>query len=179
MLFLPAGDLWCKQKKAQLQHLKLLTYSDRPELPLIATAIQAQLCEIGVDVEVIVGIASAIPAAHNDGTLQLALYGRNYALVPNPSVTLLADFVDGGAEWGPLGWTNPAFGKLMLVLLASRDADQKQLIRKQIVALIQTDLPLIPVAWYRQSIAVSNDVAGAFIDPFERTFGLSTMRWAE
>ena len=37
------------------------------------------------------------------------------------------------------------------------------------IALIQTDLPLIPVAWYRQSIAVSNDVAGAFIDPFERT----------
>jgi peptide/nickel transport system substrate-binding protein len=167
------------EKNGVTLRLKLLTYSDRPELPLIATAIQAQLREIGVDVEVVVGNASAIPAAHNDGTLQLALYGRNYALVPDPSVTLLADFANGGAEWGPLGWNNPAFGKLMLALLASGDADQKQLIRKQIVALIQDDLPLIPVAWYRQSIAVSNDVAGAFIDPFERTFGLSTMRWAE
>lgn len=159
--------------------LKLLTYSDRPELALIATAIQAQLREIGVDVDVIVTNASAIPAAHNDGTLQLALYGRNYALVPDPSVTLLADFANGGTEWGPLGWNNPAFGTLMRQLLASSDAEQKQMIRKQIVALVQTDLPLIPVAWYRQSIAVSKNVIGAFIDPFERTFGLSTMRWAE
>lgn len=167
------------EKNGHPLRLKLITYSDRPELPLIATAVQAQLREVGVEVEVAVENASAIPAAHNDGTLQLALYGRNYALVPDPSVTLLADFGNGGAEWGPLGWNNPAFDKLMLELLATNDPAQQHLLRNRIVALIQTDLPLIPIAWYRQSIAVSNDVVGASIDPFERTFGLSTMRWAE
>ncbi|NKQ12265.1 ABC transporter substrate-binding protein [Pseudomonas sp. SST3] len=167
------------QKDGERLSLKLLTYSDRPELPLIATALQAQLREVGVDVEVSVANASAIPAAHNDGTLQLALYGRNYALVPDPLVTLLADFSDGGAEWGPLGWSNPQFEQTMSALLASNDPAEQQRLRNQIVALIQNDLPLIPIAWYRQSIAVSNSVENAAIDPFERTFGLSTMRWAE
>lgn len=167
------------EKDGERLRLKLITYSDRPELPLIATALQAQLREVGVEVEVAVENASAIPAAHNDGTLQLALYGRNYALVPDPLVTLLADFGNGGAEWGPLGWNNPQFGETMTALLAADDPAEQQRLRNKIVALVQEDLPLIPIAWYRQSIAVSNKVEGAAIDPFERTFGLSTMRWAE
>ncbi len=167
------------EKDGQRLSLKLLTYSDRPELPLIATALQAQLREIGVAVEVAVENASAIPAAHKDGTLQLALYGRNYALVPDPLVTLLADFSGGGAQWGPLGWNNPGFDRAMQALLSSDDPAQQQRLRNEIVGLIQADLPLIPVAWYRQSIAVSKNVSGAAIDPFERTFGLSTMRWVE
>jgi len=167
------------EKDGRPLRLKLITYSDRPELPLIATAVQAQLREVGVDVEVAIENASAIPAAHNDGTLQLALYGRNYALVPDPSVTLMADFGNGGAEWGPLGWNNPEFDTLMAQLLATTEPAQQQLIRNRIAGLIQTDLPLIPIAWYRQSIAVSKEVVGASIDPFERTFRLSTMRWAK
>ncbi|RMO68494.1 ABC transporter substrate-binding protein [Pseudomonas syringae group genomosp. 3] len=167
------------EKDGRPLRLKLITYSDRPELPLIATALQAQLREVGVDVEVSIENASAIPAAHNDGTLQLALYGRNYALVPDPLVTLMADFKNGGAEWGPLGWSNPDFDPLISELLASNDSTEQQELRNKIVGLIQNDLPLIPVTWYRQSIAVSNSVRGAAIDPFERTFGLSTMKWAE
>lgn len=165
------------EKDGQRLQLKLLTYSDRPELPLIATALQAQLREVGVDVEVAVANASAIPAAHNDGTLQLALYGRNYALVPDPLLTLMADFGNGGAEWGPLGWNNPQFEQTLTALLASNDPAEQQQLRNKLMALVQNDLPLIPIAWYRQSIAVSKQVEGAAIDPFERTFGLSTMRW--
>lgn len=168
-----------REKDGQRLHLKLLTYSDRPELPLIATALQAQLREVGVDVEVAVENASAIPSAHKDGTLQLALYGRNYALVPDPLVSLLGDFSNGGGEWGPMGWKNPAFDKTMAALLASDDPADRQRLRHRIIGLVQNELPVIPVAWYRQSIAVSNTVEGAAIDPFERTFGLSRMAWAK
>jgi peptide/nickel transport system substrate-binding protein len=167
------------EKDGQRLRLKLLTYSDRPELPLIATALQAQLREVGVDVEVAVENASAIPAAYEDGTLQLALYGRNYALVPDPLVTLLGDFKNGGVEYGPKGWNNPEFDSTMAALLASENPEEQQQLRNKLVALIQHDLPVIPVAWYRQSIAVANGIEGAAIDPFERTFGLSRMRWAE
>jgi peptide/nickel transport system substrate-binding protein len=167
------------QKDGQPLRLKMLTYSDRPELPLIATALQAQLREVGVDVDVAVENSSAIPSAHTDGTLQLALYGRNYALVPDPLVTLLGDFGNGGSEWGPLGWENPAFDEAMAALLTSNDPTEQQNLRNQIVTLIQHDLPVIPIAWYRQSIAVAKRVEGATIDPFERTFGLTKMRWIQ
>ncbi|WP_312380397.1 ABC transporter substrate-binding protein [Pseudomonas oryzihabitans] len=167
------------QKDGTPLRLKLLTYSDRPELPLIATALQAQLREVGVDVEVAVQNSSASPAAQNDGSKQLALYGRNFALVPDPLVTLLNDFSHGGAEWGPLGWKNPAFDQALAALLASDDPAEQQRQRYAAMAQVQKDLPVIPVAWYRQTLAVSNAVEGAAIDPFERTFGLSTLRWTQ
>lgn len=180
-----AGQGWVPQangireKDGKPLTLKLLTYSDRPELPLIATALQAQLREVGVVVEVAVENSSAIPAAHNDGSLQLALYGRNFALAPDPLVTLLTDFGNGGGEWGPLGWKNSAFDQALRALLTTDDPAEQQRQRQVAMAQVQTDLPVIPVAWYRQTIAVSNAVSGASIDPFERTFGLSKMRWVE
>lgn len=167
------------QKDGTRLTLKLQTFADRPELPLIATAMQAQLREVGVGVEVAVENASAIPAAYNDGSLQLALFSRNYALVPDPLVTLVSDFGNGGREWGPLGWNNRPFSEAMAKLLTSKDPQAQQGFRNTMIAQVQNELPLIPVAWYRQSIAVSNKVEGAKIDPFERTFGLSTMRWSE
>lgn len=180
-----AGQGWTPGSDGILQRdgtplkLKLLTYSDRPELPLIATALQAQLREVGVDVEVAVQNSSAIPAAHNDGSLQLALYGRNFALVPDPLVTLLSDFSHGGAEWGPLGWQNPTFDQALAALLTTNDPAEQQRQRRIAMAQVQQELPVIPVAWYRQTLAVSTAVEGAAIDPFERTFGLSKLRWVE
>ena len=159
--------------------MKLLTFGDRPELALIATALQAQLREIGVEVQVAVENVSAIPVAYNDGSLQMALFSRAYALVPDPLVTIFGDFGNGGAEWGPLGWKNPAFDSAMNALLSGKKPEDQQALRNQMLAQFQNELPLIPVAWYRQTIAVSNQVEGAAIDPFERTFGLTKMRWAQ
>ena len=180
-----AGQGWTPGRDGILEKngtplkLKLLTYADRPELPLIATALQAQWREVGVAVEVAVQNSSAIPAAHNDGSLQLALYGRNYALVPDPLVTLLNDFSHGGAEWGPLGWKNAAFDQALSALLTTAEPVVQQRLRRIAMAQVQQELPVIPVAWYRQTLAVSNAVEGASIDPFERTFGLSQLRWVE
>jgi peptide/nickel transport system substrate-binding protein len=174
-----AGTDGVLEKDGQRFHLKLITFADRPELPLIATALQAQLREVGVDVEVAIENVSAIPAAYHDGSLQMALFSRNYALVPDPLVTLHGDFANGGADWGPLGWKNPAFEQAMRSLLTTKDPVAQQGLRNQMLAQVQQTLPMIPIAWYRQSIAVSRHIDGAAIDPFERTFGLSAMRWVE
>lgn len=174
-----AGSDGVLQKGGERLHFKLQTFSDRPELPLIATALQAQMREVGIAVDVAVENSSAIPAAYQDGSLQMALFSRNYALVPDPLVTLYGDFGNGGAEWGPLGWRNAQFDQALTALLSSTQAAEQQPLRNQMLAQIQNDLPMIPIAWYRQSIAVSKQIEGAAIDPFERTFGLNHMRWAE
>ena len=57
-------------KDGEPLQLTLLTYPDRPELPALATAIQAALEEVGVDVEVEVTNSSEIPARHADGSLR-------------------------------------------------------------------------------------------------------------
>lgn len=165
------------EKDGQPLRLKLLTYADRPELPLVATALQDQFRQVGIDVEVSVTNASSIPAGHQDGTLQLALAARNYSLVPDPFVTLLGDFREGGSDWGSMNWDNPAFQQAMKALLASSDPAEQARLRHEIAGILQSELPVIPVVWYQQTAAVTKAVEGAAIDPFERSFGVSKMRW--
>ncbi|MFC6673400.1 ABC transporter substrate-binding protein [Marinobacterium aestuariivivens] len=64
--------------------LRLITYANRPELPSIATAIQAQLVEIGIAVEVEITNSSAIPSGHQDGSLEMALIARNFGVIADP-----------------------------------------------------------------------------------------------
>ena len=159
--------------------LTLTTYPDRPELPLIAAVLQDQLKEIGVALMINSTNSSEIPAKHQDGSLELALMARNFALVPDPIGTMLSDYGPGGGDWGAMNWTNAGFEKALDDLTRVADPAEGEALRHQAVAAIQADLPVIPIAWYQQTVAFSPKHEGASIDPFERTFGLEAMRWAK
>ena len=133
------------------------------------------LAQIGVEVTIDSTNSSEIPARHADGTLNLALLARNFALVPDPIGTILTDYAPGG-DWGAMGWQNDAFTALIRDLAAGEGGQDQ---RDQAMAMLQADLPVIPVAWYQQTAAVSTGVSGAVIDPFERTIGLSQMDWVQ
>ncbi|WP_336766694.1 ABC transporter substrate-binding protein, partial [Pantoea dispersa] len=66
-------------RNGQSFSLTLLTYPDRPELPLMAIVIQQQLRQVGIDVRINATNASEIPAQHHNNRLQLALFARNFA----------------------------------------------------------------------------------------------------
>ncbi len=159
--------------------LTLLTYPDRPELPLIAMVIQQQLREVGIEVIINSTNSSEIPARHHDGSLQMALYARNFALTPDPGGTLLQDYGSQGGDWGAMNWHDNAFDKALSTLSRSNDPDQRQQARAVITAALQRDLPVIPVAWYQQSAAANAKLAAIKLDPFERHFGLREMKWVE
>lgn len=167
------------QKDGKPFALTLTTYPDRPELPLIAAVLQDQLKEIGVALTINSTNSSEIPAKHQDGSLELALMARNFALVPDPIGTMLSDYGPGGGDWGAMNWTNGGFEKALDDLTRVADPAEGEALRHQAVAAIQADLPVIPIAWYQQTVAFSPKLEGATIDPFERTFGLETMRWAK
>ncbi len=158
--------------------LTLRTFPDRPELPVLATAIQAQLKKLGVTVDVQVGNSSEIPAGHQDGTLELALYARNFSLVPDPLVTMLTDFAPKGADWGAMGWTSPALTRTLTDLADGIDSAGAAAGRRQVAEIMQAELPVIPVAWYRMSAAVNTQIDGLTIDPLERSWRLADLSWA-
>ncbi|MBM3604843.1 MAG: ABC transporter substrate-binding protein [Alphaproteobacteria bacterium] len=155
--------------------LTLTTYPDRPELPLSAAVLQQMLAEIGVEITIDSTNSSEIPARHGDGSLDLALVARNFALVPDPIGTFLTDYAPTG-DWGAMNWENEEFSTLIRGL-ARGEGGQAE--RDRAVTILQTDLPVIPVAWYQQTAAVSKGVIGAVLDPYERSIGLKDMRWAE
>lgn len=159
--------------------VSLRTFPDRPELPLLATAIQAKLKEVGIALDVKVGNSSDIPAGHKDGSLELALYSRNYALVPDALVTLTEDFRPGGADYGAMGWNNADLTSTLNAMSTGTDAGSSEENRRTVTDILHNELPVIPVAWYRQSAVVSDRVEGLVLDPLERSWRLSDLAWSK
>ncbi|WP_408896586.1 ABC transporter substrate-binding protein [Nocardioides sp. R1-1] len=166
------------RKDGKALRLTLLTYPDRTELPALATAIQAALAEIGVQIEVEVTNSSEIPAGHADGSLELALIAKHFALVSDPLVDIAAVFAPGGADWGVTGWSDPAVTSAVDALLAGSGEAAAREHRETIVQVAQDQLPLIPVAWYRMNAAVNDRVTGFVIDPLETSWRITDLRWA-
>lgn len=168
------------QKRGERFALTLRTFPDRPELPLLATALQAQWKAVGVDLKVAVGNSSEIPAGHQDGSLQLGLYARNYALVPDPLVTLMGDLASGGADWGVMNWQASELNNQLIELGGGElSVDDAAAIRRDIANTLQRELPLLPLAWYRQSAAVSRELKGFTLDPQERSYYLTALSWGK
>ena len=166
-------------RDGQRFELTLTTFPDRPELPVLASAIQDQWRKIGIGLTVKIGNSSEIPAGHRDGSLQLGLAARNFALVPEPLVTLLEDYGDKGGDWGAMNWTSPLVTTALNRLALDPTANEGRAHRAQIVTQLQTELPIIPVAWYRQHAAVSKKLTGVSLDPLERSYLISEMRWKQ
>jgi len=49
--------------------------------------------------------------------------------------------------------------------------------RRRVAGLLHAELPVIPVAWYRQQVAVSSRLSGVSLDPLERSYRLTQIRW--
>jgi len=159
--------------------LTLTTFVDRPELPLIATALQEEMRQIGIAVRVVIGNSSDIPAGHRSGALQMGLVARNFGNLPDPVATLLQDFGPEGGDWGAMGWRNGEVPGLLQRLASGTQAPpaQQQADRARVAAVLQSELPLIPVVWYRQVCATSLRIDGASIDPYERSYRISQLSW--
>lgn len=155
----------------------LRTFSARPELPVVATAIQEALRAVGIAVEVAVMAAADIPAGHRDGTLEMALLARNFSLVPDPIGTMLADYGPRGGDWGAMNWSSPELTAALASLGRTTDPAERATLRGRVSTILQAELPVIPVAWYDHRVAVSKRLAGVSVDPLELSYRISAMRW--
>jgi peptide/nickel transport system substrate-binding protein len=159
---------------------ELFAYAARPELPPLAEAIQAQWKDVGVEAKIRLGDSEEIPPMHNNGTLQASMVARNYGILPDPIGTLADDFVASSTVgYGPVGWRSPAIEAAISGYMESSDPAKRAAWRQQITGIIQTEMPVIPLSWYDQIVAVSKRVQGVTIDPFESTYGIADMRWSQ
>ncbi len=174
-----AGDDGILVKDDKRFSILLRTFPDRPELPLIAAALQDMWKEVGIELEVSVANYSEIPAGHRDGTLHVALYARNYGLTPDPVGTVLQDFGKGGGDWGAMGWENAGVAKALSDIAATSDDAARAANIAKVTGILHAELPLIPVVWYQHTVAISSGLKGVVIDPLQRSYGLSGMSWDE
>lgn len=157
----------------------VLIPNNRPEISPMAAAIQAQLREVGIDMQIRTVPPSGIPQAHRDGTLQAALLARTYVNVPDPIGTVIADFTRAKSTWASDGWRNAELDRLVAEYVATFDPARQPALRARIAAIIQAELPVVAVSWFEHTVAVSRRVRGVQIDPFETRYLIERMSWAE
>lgn len=158
--------------------LDLLTYADRPELTVIATAIQAQLRELGISINISIDNSSAIPRRHHDGTLELALIARNFGTISDPLALLIDDnHSHKGSDWGAMNWSSDPLNTLLQRMVRSNGQDTHALSQQAARHLAQ-QMPLIPVVFYTQQVAINKRVNNFQFDPFENNYRIAEMSLA-
>ncbi len=159
----------------------MLVPSNRPEMPVIGEALQAQWRAIGAAITVQPGPSAAQPAAVRAGALQMAALARTYVNVPDPIGTILPDFAGAGTPiWASPGYDSAEMRALAAEYLAVFDDAPRTAIQRRIAALLQRDLPVIPISWFEHNAAAGPrlDPRTTALDPFEQRYLLHTMRWA-
>lgn len=164
------------EREGKIFEINLTTYSDRPELPLIATAIQAQLSDVGISVDISIDNSSAIPSKHHDGTLEMALVARNFGTLADPLALLLNDFASHkGSDWGPTNWSSSEFTRLLNRLSVQDNETEYRNLIPEASKLLADEMPLIPISYYQQIIAVNQRVQNFSFDPFEINYRVAEM----
>ena len=158
----------------------MIVPSNRPEIPVMAQAMQAQFREIGFAIEVRPVPSNSMPGAVRDGSLQSAMLARTYVNVPDPIGTILPDFASDHPVWTSPGFVDPGLRATVQQYLQTFDEAALPPLRKQIVTMLQDQLPVIPVSWFEHNAAVSPRVAAdsVTLDPFEQSYLVPAMRWA-
>lgn len=158
---------------------RMLVPANRPEIPVMATAVQAQLRAIGVEIAVEAAESSAIPEAVRNGTMQAIMIARTYVNVPDPIGTIIPDYTRERSVWGTANWGGrDRMRALTTEYVESFDAARRFALRKEITALIHDEMPVIPVSWFEHTVAVSGRVRDVVVDPFEITYSLAGVAWA-
>jgi peptide/nickel transport system substrate-binding protein len=158
---------------------KLLTIANRPELPPMATAIQAQLRQVGMEIAIEAGPTSGIPSAIRDGRMEMTMFARTYVNVPEVIATIVPDYTRERSVWGTVGWPGRDRMKVLSdAYIASFDELRKAELRREIVRLIHEEAPVIPVAWFEHTVAVSSRIRDVAIDPYETRYLVERMSWA-
>jgi len=172
-----AGPDGIVQRDGQRFAIELLTYFNWPELPPLATALQAQLRDVGIDASVSVGNSSDIVARHRDGTLSAGLASRNYGFTPDPLAALLQDFGPDGGDWGATGWHDAELLRLQQEMSGIADPARRRPLQERAAAIIHRDLPVIPIIWSDVAVVSNRRIVGAQADPFEINFHIADIRW--
>lgn len=162
-------------KEGKVFSFTLRTFADRPELPTIATILQAQWKQIGVDVNVSVGNFSEIPVGHQDGSLEMALYALNYGKTLDPYGVIVSDFANGGSDWGVMNWQNKDVDNAVKALETEQDTQKAKLLKQTISQALVNELPIIPVVYYQQNVVAHKEIKNITLDPFERRFYLEKL----
>jgi peptide/nickel transport system substrate-binding protein len=132
-----------RMRGGQALEFELLTYPARPDLVLLATAIQAQLAEVGVTVTLRSVESASITGILDKGEYQASMWTLQMAPSGDPGYILQTVYTTGGDSNPQLGYTSPRFDALIAQLNGTTDVAQRFALAQQAQAILREDSPAI------------------------------------
>jgi len=142
--------------------MTLLTYRQRPELPVLAEAIQAMLKPVGiaVNIQMVERISASLREDNWDG----AMYFNNVVVTGDPYGTLFNFFdTEGSANFG--GYSSNQMDELIEQLALLADRDERRRLACDASQTIVDDVAVVPLLYPNFNYGVSQDIVG-FEEPF-------------
>lgn len=177
------GDDGIRVKDGQRYAGTVRTFPQRAYLPVIAEILQAQMAEIGYDLEIFVGDSTEITEGQQDGTIDLGLGIRTLMYqVPDPIANIDLDFARGEVSPGAVGatnWFSQELTDAVAGYLSISDEAARAPHREAIARVLNEDLPVIPIAFTAENVGVSDRLAGFPIDSILQEWRLNEIELAE
>ncbi|TWF77681.1 peptide/nickel transport system substrate-binding protein [Pseudonocardia hierapolitana] len=147
--------------------VRLWTYQNRPELPTLATAVQAMLREVGIDAEIRIGEYGTQEPEVLAGRYDMFLLSRSYLTdVPDAGATLRSDYACDGS-YNLNHYCSPAFDSLVARLDTATDAGTRQDVFRAAARMLVDDVVGVPLV-HSQENGVSRNVVGYTLDPMAK-----------
>lgn len=135
--------------------VRLWTFPNRPEMPLLATAIQSMLARAGVTVEVTVGDYSAQEPKVLAGDFDMFLNSRSYLSDYADATSVLTSDYTCDGTYNIDHYCNPRLDGLVASLSAVTDVAQRQRIFAKAAALLTEDAVGVMIVHPHNTGAVS------------------------
>ncbi len=145
--------------------LTILTYTERPELPDLAAVVQAQLQQLGFNLEIRMSNWAGLESDLYAGNFDLFLMSRSHLIdVADPIAFLAADYTcDGG--FNVSNFCDPAIDALVEEARGTADPAARNALYAEVAAQLQDEAVTVFLVHIGNIEAVSDKVRGHRIHP--------------
>lgn len=126
---------------------------------LAAEAIQAQLAEIGITVEIQTMDWATVVSNLRSGNFEMSMENLSDVFFYNVHPIIETRFVEGGSS-NFTGYNNPRVNELMNLAEASLDEEEQAGYYEEIFEILNEDVPFIPLFWNYNNNVFTKDLEG-------------------
>lgn len=155
--------------------VKLLTYSERAELPPLAEVMQQQLKKAGIDMEITVGSSASTESIFKKGEYDMYLVGRGLLFTPDPDEIMMSDYHSSGTKTGGYGafrWNNSRVDYLIEQARTTQDLTSRKAMYDEVQSIVVQEAPVAYLNYYVNLDITSDNIRGYRSHPSEYNYHL-------
>lgn len=164
------GDGIVDQKGKPLK-ITLMTYPQRPGLPPMAEAVQAQFKNLGIDLQTEIMDSSAMTDIASKGKWDMKMSAFATAMIPSPSYHLSNLYYSKNNK--VIGYNNSEVDRLIDQCMVEGDPQKKYNLSRQVQQILEDEEPVIPIAYYGVAVAMKSSVNNFLFNPTAHDYMLT------